>query len=297
MVVNVPQTAFEILSVFVYCFVLFVICTSRQKVFKTTFYLIFVATGIADVVSIFVNSYLVIQGELVLGPDYQHIASFCVVTSGYTFVMHMIGNLTIAFNRYSAICLAEHYDKNLIAIAAVANTIGAKMTYVREPDGSYTFTGLETHLDTVNRFIYFGVCLVYAVISAILNVLLIYKFHRLSRSNEHIKHGHHEKRLFLYSLIVFAFCLLMCAQQIGKVFVIFSGNYDSFLWITMQFFWINDVMVSIPPYSLLVLCSHLRRDSMGLLLCKWRQSGILPASSSKTPATERKALSTIRVTK
>ncbi|EPB72538.1 hypothetical protein ANCCEY_08374 [Ancylostoma ceylanicum] len=266
MVVNVPQTAFEILSVFVYCFVLFVICTSRQKVFKTTFYLIFVATGIADVVSIFVNSYLVIQGELVLGPDYQHIASFCVVTSGYTFVMHMIGNLTIAFNRYSAICLAEHYDKiwtprntwiaiamqNLIAIAAVANTIGAKMTYVREPDGSYTFTGLETHLDT---------------------------------------------RLFLYSLIVFAFCLLMCAQQIGKVFVIFSGNYDSFLWITMQFFWINDVMVSIPPYSLLVLCSHLRRDSMGLLLCKWRQSGILPASSSKTPATERKALSTIRVTK
>ncbi|EYC32716.1 hypothetical protein Y032_0002g1059 [Ancylostoma ceylanicum] len=198
MVVNVPQTAFEILSVFVYCFVLFVICTSRQKVFKTTFYLIFVATGIADVVSIFVNSYLVIQGELVLGPDYQHIASFCVVTSGYTFVMHMIGNLTIAFNRYSAICLAEHYDK-------------------------------------VNRFIYFGVCLVYAVISAILNVLLIYKFHRLSRSNEHIKHGHHEKRLFLYSLIVFAFCLLMCAQQIGKVFVIFSGNYDSFLWITMQY--------------------------------------------------------------
>ncbi|RCN43103.1 hypothetical protein ANCCAN_10936 [Ancylostoma caninum] len=78
----------------------------------------------------------------------------------------------------------------------------------------------------------------------------------------------------------------MCAQQIGKVFVIFSGNHDSFLWISMQFFWINDVMVSIPPYSMLVLCSHLRQDSVSLLQCKWQRGVVLPVSSSKTPAME-----------
>ncbi|KAL6737746.1 hypothetical protein Aduo_011362 [Ancylostoma duodenale] len=243
MEVNIPQTVFEVLSVFVYCFVLFIIGTPKQKIFKNTFYSIFISTGFADVLSIFVNAFLRMQGGLALGQDYQHIASFCVVTSGYTFVVHMIGNLTIAFNRYSAMCLAKQYDKiwtsrntwiaivlqHLIGIAAVANTIGAKMTYGRNPDGSYSFTGLEKHLDMVNGFVYFGVCLVYGAISAILNALLLYKFRLLLRSSEIMKYVHHEKRLFIYTLIVFVFCLLMCAQQIGKVLMIFSGNNDSFL--------------------------------------------------------------------
>lgn len=45
----------------------------------------------------------------------------------------------------------------------------------------------------INRFIYFGVCLIYAIISAILNVCLIYKFHSLSRLNKNLKHTLHER--------------------------------------------------------------------------------------------------------
>ncbi|EYC29178.1 hypothetical protein Y032_0006g2826 [Ancylostoma ceylanicum] len=296
MAVNVPQTVFEALSVVVYCFVLIVIITSKQRVFKTAFYLVFVATGCADVISIFVNGFLRIKRQLGLGPDYQHVASFCVSTSGYTFVVHMLGNLIIAFNRYSAVCLGQHYEKiwttrntwiavvfqYFISIAAIGHTIGAKMTYVHNPDGSYTFTSLEKRIDVINRFIYFGVCLIYAIISVILNVLLMYKFHHLSRLNENVKQAHHEKRLFLYTLIVFAFSLLMCAQQIGKVFVIFSANTDFLTWISIQFFWINDAMVSLPPYSLLMLCSHLRQDTMDFLRCKRQRSTALPVSTSNT---------------
>ncbi|KAL6737552.1 hypothetical protein Aduo_011184 [Ancylostoma duodenale] len=267
--------------------------------------------GFADVFSIFVNGFLRIKRQLGLGPECQHVASFCVTTSGYTFVVYMIGNLIIAFNRYSAVCLGQHYEKiwttrstciaiasqYFVAVGAIAHTIGAKMTYVRNSDGSYTFTSLEKHIDVISRYIYFGVCLIYAVISATLNVLLMYKFHRLSGLNENVKHALHEKRLFLYTLIVFAFSLLMCVQQIGKVFVIFSDNTEVLTWISIQFFWINDVMVSLPPYSLLMLCSHLRQDSLDFLLCKRQRGDIRPVSSSNARTVRMKTSIAPRYTK
>ncbi|XGW25794.1 hypothetical protein V3C99_006864, partial [Haemonchus contortus] len=103
--VNIPQTVIEVALALNYLFVIFVIITSKRDVFKNVFYMMFVATGFADVTSILVNSLFRINSELHFGRKSKIFTLAVMVTHGVAFVAHMIGNLIITINRFSILCL------------------------------------------------------------------------------------------------------------------------------------------------------------------------------------------------
>ncbi|KAK6015225.1 hypothetical protein OSTOST_19353 [Ostertagia ostertagi] len=107
---NVLHTVIEGVLVCSYAFVLFIIVTSRVKVLKTAFYVIFVATGVADLFAIFASCFNRLNRQLGLGPEFKTLVSFVIIVSGTTFLTHMIGNMFLTINRYSALCLLKKYD-------------------------------------------------------------------------------------------------------------------------------------------------------------------------------------------
>nr|CDJ92894.1 unnamed protein product [Haemonchus contortus] len=67
--------------------------------------------GSADVTSLLASMIVRSNREFDLGKEYRHIVLFAVFVMGYTFIAHMIGNLLIAINRFSALCLMQKYDE------------------------------------------------------------------------------------------------------------------------------------------------------------------------------------------
>ncbi|XGW27150.1 hypothetical protein V3C99_007612, partial [Haemonchus contortus] len=237
--------------------------------------------GVADVMSVFTSCFHRLNRDLRLSPDYQHIVILASILSGLAFVAHMIGNVIITINRYSTLCLLQKYGKYwkrrnvwiLIAIqctiASVSflQTFGAKLVYDQYADGTFFYVGLEKGFNLANRSIYVAVCMIYAIVSINLNVRLLLEWHRLSQAGNLSRHSRQEKGLVLYAVSVFLFSTLMCAQQLTKGFAVFTDNKSLNMWATLHFYWINDVMVTIPPLSLLLLSSELRREIINFCKC------------------------------
>ncbi|PIO68543.1 hypothetical protein TELCIR_09667 [Teladorsagia circumcincta] len=78
----------------------------------------------------------------------------------------MIGNVLITFNRYSALCLTQKYNKiwmrrnvwiaigiqYVAALALYIQTVRTKMVYHQNADGSSRFAGLEKHVDQNSKY-------------------------------------------------------------------------------------------------------------------------------------------------
>ncbi|KAK6031242.1 hypothetical protein OSTOST_02609, partial [Ostertagia ostertagi] len=123
----------------------------RQKSFK----------GIADILAIYMSIFFRLIRPFALGPEIRPVISFFAVLSTVTYFAHMIGNMVIALNRYSAFCLSDKYDKiwrrrnvwiivalqSVVAFIAASPLIGAGMVYAPNADGTYQFIGLEQQVD------------------------------------------------------------------------------------------------------------------------------------------------------
>ncbi|KAK5982440.1 hypothetical protein GCK32_022504, partial [Trichostrongylus colubriformis] len=48
------------------------------------------------------------------GPEYSYLVSVGVPLATTSFVAHVIGNMLIAINRFSAVCLKKKYDKGML---------------------------------------------------------------------------------------------------------------------------------------------------------------------------------------
>ncbi|XGW25386.1 hypothetical protein V3C99_006650 [Haemonchus contortus] len=268
-----PHTIIEVSIASAYIFVLVIIITSKSVVFKNAFFILFVATGIADVTSLLANVLLRMNRELRLGEEFQYVVLYLALASGISFVVHMLGNIFIAVNRYTSIRHSVIYEeiwtrKNLctviavqyiVSIACSIYTVTSKLVYIHKEDGTTILKGFEAHVDVFIRCTYFGVCTIYAIVSVILNARTLTEWHRISKMTDISRNQKHEKRLLLYTLVVFIFTMLMCSQQFTRAISLITGNDQMYLWASGQFFWINDIMVSIPPISLIVLSSDLRR--------------------------------------
>ncbi|PIO76325.1 hypothetical protein TELCIR_01612 [Teladorsagia circumcincta] len=166
MIHNVPQTAAEVVLGIVYILVVSVIITSKRKVFCNAFYILFVTTGIADILAIYMSIFFRIIRPFALGPGIRPVISFFAVLSAVTYFGHLIGNMIIALNRYSAICLFDKYDKiwrrrnvwiivalqSTVAFIAASPLVGAQMVYSSNADGTYQFIGLEQGVDLVSCY-------------------------------------------------------------------------------------------------------------------------------------------------
>ncbi|XGW26236.1 hypothetical protein V3C99_007115 [Haemonchus contortus] len=285
---NVFHTIINGLIILFYLFVVFLIIQSKKKVFKSAFYSIFVATGVADIASLFSGCTLRLIRELNLGEETKHLALVSLIISYTAFIAHLIGNMLITINRYSALCLMNRYDmiwtrKNVwiaviiqyvISFAAFAHVTRANVDYIYNADGTAAMSGLrEKEIDLIVRFTCFGACIIYATVSLSLNVKLLIEWKRLSRTDGGPRHKHHDKGLLLYALLVFICTLLMSLQQVVKAVAIFTGNTSLNLWISPQYIWMNEFMVSMPPFSLLVLSSDFRLEIFKLFRCsKHRKS-------------------------
>ncbi|XGW25792.1 hypothetical protein V3C99_006862 [Haemonchus contortus] len=240
MISTISQTATEAVLASIYLFIVVIIVTCKAAVFRNAFFIIFVATGIADLVSFLANLFLRLNRELGLSEAFQHAVLFCMMVRSTTFLAHLIGNTLLAFNRYSAVCLVLRYHEiwtrrniaiaisvqYLLAVAPFVRLIGAKLLYVKNTDGTVTFEGLERSANM---------------------------------------------GLFMFAILTFISTAISCSQQLIKGFAIITNNKQLDAWATMQHFWINDVMVSIPPFSLLLLCSSLRKEIINLLCRRKRQ--------------------------
>nr|CDJ88403.1 7TM GPCR domain containing protein [Haemonchus contortus] len=186
-----------------YVFVLFIIITSKVKTFKNPFYVLFVATGIADVFSIMTSCFHRLNRQIGLGPEFANVVVIAVLVSGTSFLTHMIGNMLLTLNRYSALCLMKKYDKiwtrrnvwimilvqYIVAFGAYSHNIGVNVLYSDNGDGTYVFTGIDPVVS-------WG--------------------------------------LLFYTALVFVSTMLMCLQQITKVIGNLTGNTELDKWATMQ---------------------------------------------------------------
>ncbi|KAK5966716.1 hypothetical protein GCK32_019781 [Trichostrongylus colubriformis] len=92
------------------------------------------------------------------------------------------------------------------------------------------------------------------------------------------KHGRHERGLLLNTFIVFIFTMLMCLQQVTRGFAVFTDDDKLNSMAKVQFYWINDVMISVPPLSLLLFSTELRHDIVNFFRCeRVQQTSILAA--------------------
>uniref|UniRef100_A0A7I4YPK7 G_PROTEIN_RECEP_F1_2 domain-containing protein n=1 Tax=Haemonchus contortus TaxID=6289 RepID=A0A7I4YPK7_HAECO len=281
---NVPQTVVEVTLALIYLFVLFIIITSKKEVFKNVFYMMFVATGFADVTSISLCCFFRINSQLQGGPQMKPFISAGAVIAGTAFVAHMIGNLIITINRFSVLCLRKdrfwsRRNVRIIicvqyacAFAALVPAIGVDLIYAKNENGSYILMGMHKQDDLINRCAYVGTSLIYAVISFILNIRLLAYLHRMMKLSDSSRLAGHEKGMVFCTLIVFAFTMLMCTQQTLRGIAVWTENTEFNNWISMHYYWINDVMVSIPPSTQLILNSELRRDIINSFRCRRHRS-------------------------
>ncbi|XGW25372.1 hypothetical protein V3C99_006644 [Haemonchus contortus] len=207
-----------------------------------------------------------------------------MVIHGVAFISHMVGNLIITINRFSVLCLKKDRfwsRKNVwiiiclqyaCAFAALAPAIGVDMLYVKNSDGSYTILGISKQDDLINQFTYIGAAVLYAVIGFILNVKMLVYLHGVFKLSNSARMIGHEKGMVICTLIVFGFTMLMCIQQTLRGIAILTENTEFYNLMTVQYFWINDVMVSIPPCTQLILNSELRRDIINFFRCRRRRS-------------------------
>ncbi|XGW26088.1 hypothetical protein V3C99_007029 [Haemonchus contortus] len=271
---DVIHTTIEGLLASFYIYVLFLIIRSKAKVFKNAFYTIFVATGTADVICLFTTCGVRLSREFALGKELQNMVLCLLVISGTASYAHFIGNMLITINRYSAICLLNRYDsiwtrnkvgavvaiQYAVSFAASIQIIGAQLVYIPNEDGIPIFTGYERQVDMIVMAVYFGVCLICAVVSIILNARILVEWKRRPKSVDSQKHRLHEKGLLTYAVLMFSCSLFMCTLQVIRVIAV-SASLDALnQLVTKQFFWTNDVMLSIPPLFLLLLSSDLRRE-------------------------------------
>nr|CDJ89518.1 7TM GPCR domain containing protein [Haemonchus contortus] len=129
----------------------------KAKVFKSAFYSMVVATGFADIASLFSVGTLRLIRELHLGEETKHIASLSLVITYMALIAHLIGNMLITINRYSALCLMNKYDviwtrKNVrivviiqyaISFVAFAHVTGGNVEYTRDDDGTVAMKGFR----------------------------------------------------------------------------------------------------------------------------------------------------------
>ncbi|KAK6052539.1 hypothetical protein COOONC_09957 [Cooperia oncophora] len=246
----------------------------------------------------------------------------------------MLGNMLIAVNRYSALSLKEKYEKvwnrrnvRIIiglqygcAIAVFIPQLGAEYTYLRKDDGAYLFVGVDRLSVLINGATYTATCLLYAVVSVTLNVRSLVLLHGLLKASEFARRFHNERGMLFYTTIVFLFTMLMCTQQVLREVATVTESEAFHSWITMQlykvlyyeimqlitvvqhqptylFYWLNDVMVSIPPFSLLMFNKELRGDIRNFFQCRRNQRSAVAFASSenRTAATGFKKFFTITI--
>ncbi|XGW25809.1 hypothetical protein V3C99_006873 [Haemonchus contortus] len=267
------QTILEVLVVIFYITVMLVIVTSKSRTFKNAFFVMFVATGCADAASLMANSFVRVNRQLELGIEFKRLVLFAIFIGSTTYIAHTIGNLLITINRFSALCLMRRYDtiwtrtnvrivvavQYLIAFLASGHIINSDLVYIQNAKGSYIFKSLEKQTDRIARSFYVGFSIAYAVVSVSVNVRLVLEWYRLSWSRNGSGPKVHEKGLLIYTVFVFFSTMLMCSQQIITGMAVFTSNDQLYLWAIMQYFWCNDLMVSIPPFSILLLSSELRK--------------------------------------
>ncbi|XGW25371.1 hypothetical protein V3C99_006643 [Haemonchus contortus] len=207
-----------------------------------------------------------------------------MVIHGAAFVAHMIGNLIITINRFSVLCTKKDSfwsRKNVriiiclqyaCAFAALAPVIGVDVVYVKNSDGSYTIMGISKQDDLINEFTYIGSATLYAVIGFTINVKVLVYLHGMLKLSNTARMAVHEKGMVFCALIVFGFTMLMCIQQALRGVAILTENTEFYNSIIVHYYWINDVMVSIPPCTQLILNSELRRDMINFFRCRRRRN-------------------------
>uniref|UniRef100_A0A7I4YQM4 Serpentine receptor class gamma n=1 Tax=Haemonchus contortus TaxID=6289 RepID=A0A7I4YQM4_HAECO len=299
---NVPQTVAEVVIAIVYTTVILTIVTSKSKTFKNAFFKMFVATGSTDVISLWAAMFLRSNRELNLGPEYQLIVLFAVFVLSSTYISHIFGNLLIAINRFSALCLMQRYDKiwsrknvriviavqYLVSFLAFIHILILSLPCVQNADGTCTFKGVNKQADKISRCLFSGFSFIYTVVTLCVNLRMAFEWYRIAWSGSKPKVN--EKGLILYTVIVFFFTMLMCAQQITCAIGLFTSDDKLYLLALMQFFWLNDVMLIIPPVSILLLSSELRDNVFNIFRRRKTEQGVINVAMfvSRTSFSHRK---------
>ncbi|XGW26226.1 hypothetical protein V3C99_007107 [Haemonchus contortus] len=265
-----------------YSFALFIIIRSKTTVFRSAFYSIFVATGFADIASLFSACSLRVIRESSLGEDYEVFALFCIMITYTSFMAHMIGNLLITINRYSALCLMNIYNEiwtrkhvlaaiifqYVISIGVFAHAIRAHVEYIPGANGTTIIKGIkEREIDLIIRFTYIITCIIYATTCLGLNIRLLIEWKRLTKMDGVLERSHHDKRLLFYALVIFSGSMLVCIQQFVKFVAVITNDISLNLWATLQYSWLNGIMVSIPPFFLIMLSSDFRHEILNFFGC------------------------------
>ncbi|XGW26237.1 hypothetical protein V3C99_007116 [Haemonchus contortus] len=252
---SIFHTTINGLIILWYSFAVIMIIRFKAKVFKSAFYSIIVATAFADIASLFSVGALRLIRELNLGEETKYLALLSLVITYMALIAHLIGNMLITINRYSALCFMNRYDeiwtrKNVriaviiqyvISFVAFVHVARGNVEYIHNDDGTVAMKGLrEKQIDLIARFTSIGACIIYATISLSLNVRLLMEWKRLSRADGVPKHRHHDKGLLLYALLVFTCAMMMCLQQVVKAIATFTGNTPLNLWISLQYTWMNE---------------------------------------------------------
>uniref|UniRef100_A0A7I4YQA1 G protein-coupled receptor n=1 Tax=Haemonchus contortus TaxID=6289 RepID=A0A7I4YQA1_HAECO len=243
----------------------------------------------ADIASLFSGCTIRMISELNVGEDSKDLALLFFMITYTAFIAHLIGNMLITVNRYSALCLINRYNmiwtrKNtwiavitqyVISFAVFAHVARGHIEVVHSADGEVFVKGIqEKQIDMIVRYTYIGACIIYATTSLTLYLRLLIEWKRLSKIDDGLKNSYHDKGLLIYALLVFIGSMLVCSQQFVKAIAVLTDNTSLNLQAAMLYSWMNNFMVSIPPISLLMLSSDFRNEIVNFFQCVNCQSSV-----------------------
>uniref|UniRef100_A0A7I4YMB4 G protein-coupled receptor n=1 Tax=Haemonchus contortus TaxID=6289 RepID=A0A7I4YMB4_HAECO len=245
MELHVMQTVLEAFILCYYAFILLTIATSREKVFRSAFYILFVSTGIADIISLLSSFVLRMNLEPASSNEPRYIIIYSITAGRTALTAHMIGNTFITFNRYSSICLMSKYDKiwtrrnvfiivvvqYAVSIAAVFYTATSKMIYVQADDGTYVFKGLEPHVAAVTACISSTIVIICLLISFGLDVKLFVTWHNLLKEGDRSTVRHVEKGLLIYTITAFILMILINTEDALYAIASITEDRELYIWV------------------------------------------------------------------
>ncbi|XGW25797.1 hypothetical protein V3C99_006866 [Haemonchus contortus] len=200
------------------------------------------------------------NSELQFGPKTKVFAVAVMVINGTAFLAHMIGNLIISINRFSILCLEKDSfwsRKNVRIIICLQYACA--------------FAALLPAI---------GVDMVY-----VKNDDGSYTIVGISKQDELINEFTYIVAAVLYAVISF----ILNVRLLVYLHKMLKLSNSARMAVHEKYYWINDVMVSIPPFTQMILNSELRRDILNFFRCRRHPRNLVTNAmfSSQHPRLDR----------
>ncbi|WKY00352.1 hypothetical protein Q1695_014868 [Nippostrongylus brasiliensis] len=270
-VILCPQLFIATIGFAVYSYVLYVILSSKSTTFSSAFFRIFVFTGFCNLITVVSVTYVHVESQVGLGPDFELLSRIMVAVAFTGFYTHVFGSLLLTVNRFIGICCPELH-RVITREAAIRWILFADVAISFGITSLLYFTNLEYVYDNgwktvrddsfmVHRIICASIVVAYELVSISLISVTLYTLHRHAKKNN--RRGH-ELGLIALTAVSSLISALEALYDISLAMHLQANGL--LLWIQEQFDCIYTGMMTIHAYGIIIMSGTVRSE----MLRRWR---------------------------